>query len=314
MPSTWRLRTGSPALVLVVLLATSCATAPPPAPASYDPQRSLTDANLQFRATHAATRKALLTRTRPIILVDFGRLVLLRDGKPDLVEPHNPPLYHRYKGIAHIPMATYLALAPALDTGSAPGWRAPLETLRDKVRPVLGELEALGFPTADLPRQREIVTASLAFMDDALARPAVEPERLIRFTRAMAEPQLRNADAAAALQLDRIHAIVTRWRSEEMSRDEWNRVYVVVQGFKMPRDGYAQFQYFERVLGPHESGRRLLYAEGITTREAALDLLATIVTDRGAAHYFFDDVTRMDRDVMADGATKHLDRILGPGR
>jgi hypothetical protein len=80
----------------------------------------------------------------------------------------------------------------------------------------------------------------------------------------------------------------------------------------MPRDGYAQFQYFERVLGAHENGRRLIYAEGLTTREAALDLLGTIVTDRGAGLYFFDDVMRMDRDVMADGAKKRLDQIFPP--
>lgn len=312
--SAYRIRTALTAVVLPVLFATACATTPAPVPASYDVERSLTEANRQFRTTYGATRKSLLARTRPIIVVDFGRLVLLRRDKPDLEEPHNPPLYHRYKAIAHIPMTIYVALTPSLDGHSASGWRQSLEVLRDKVRPVLGELDALGFPAGDLPRQREIVTASLAFLDDALARPTIEPERVLRFARAMGELQLRNADAAAVLQIDRIHAIVSRWRNEELSADDWNRVYVVVQGFKMPRDGYAQLQYFERVLGAHESGRRLLYAEGLTTREAALDLLGTIVTDRGAAHYFFDDVMRMDRDVMADGATKHLDRIFGPRR
>ena len=238
--------------------------------------------------------------------------MLLRHAKPDLEEPHNPPLYHRYKGIAHIPLSIYVALAPWLDTGGAPEWRASLEILRDKIGPVLGELDSLGFPPEDLQRQREIVTASLAFIDDTLSRPALAPERLLRFARAMSAPQLRNADAASALQIDRIHAIVTRWRAEELSVDEWNRIYVVLLGFKMPRDGYAQFQYFERLLGAHESGRRLIYAEGLTTRAAALDLLGTIVTDRGAGIYFFDDVLRMDRDVMADGAKKRLDQIFPP--
>jgi len=54
------------------------------------------------------------------------------------------------------------------------------------------------------------------------------------------------------------------------------------------------------------------YAEGLTTRDAALDLLGTIVIDRGAALYFFNDVMRMDRDVMADGAKKRLDQIFQP--
>jgi hypothetical protein len=297
---------------LVFLLGTSCVTRPTSAPSNPDPRPPLTDANQQFRAIYAASRASLLARTRPIVIVDFGRLVLLRHAKPDLEEPHNPPLYHRYKGIAHIPTAIYVALAPWLDTPGVPEWRASLEILRDKLRPVLSELDSLGFPPEDLQRQREIVTASLTFIDDALARPALEPQRLRSFTRSMGALQLRNADAAAALQIDRIHAIVTRWRTEELSLDDWNRIYVVVLGFKMPRDGYAQFQYFERVLGSHESGQRLIYAEGLTTRDAALDLLGTIVTDRGAALYFFNDVMRMDRDVMADGAKKRLDQIFPP--
>jgi hypothetical protein len=261
---------------------------------------------------YAASRTSLRARTRPVVIVDFGRLVLLRHAQPDLEEPHNPPLYHRYKEIAHIPMAIYVALAPWLDMGGASEWRASLEILRDKFRPVLSDLDSLGFPPEDLQRQREIVTASLAFIDDALTRPVLEPQRLLSFTRSMGALQLRNADAAAALQIDRIHAIVTRWRAEELSLDDWNRMYVVVLGFKMPRDGYAQFQYFERVLGAHENGRRLIYAEGLTTRDAALDLLGTIATDRGAALYFFNDVMRMDRDVMADGAKKRLDQIFPP--
>jgi len=238
--------------------------------------------------------------------------VLLRQAKPDLEEPHNPPLYHRYKGIAHIPLSIYVALVPWLDTPGAAEWRPSLEILRDKLRPVLAELDSLGFPPEDLQRQRDIVTASLAFIDDTLARPTLEPARLLRFARAMSGLQLQNADAATALQIDRIHAIVTRWRAEELSPEEWKRIYVVLLGFKMPRDGYAQFQYFERLMGAHESGRRLIYAEGLTTRAAALDLLGTIVTDRGAGVYFFDDVMRMDRDVMADGARRRLDQIFPP--
>ena len=309
MTLTPRLR---PGLGLLLVLATSCATHSASAPTS-ESRSPLAEANQHFRTTYASSRTTLLARTRPVLIVDFGTLVLLRHAKPDLEEPHNPALYHHYKGIAHIPFAVYVALAPWLDTGSATEWRTSLETLRDKIRPVLAELDTLGFPAEDLPRQREIVTAALAFIDDTLARPALERERLLRFARAMSGLQLRNADAAAALQIDRIHAIVTRWRAEELSADEWNRIYVVVLGFKMPRDGYAQSQYFERVLGARENGRRLIYAEGLTTRAAALQLLGTIVTDRGAGVYFFDDVMRMDRDVMADGATKRLEQIFPPG-
>jgi hypothetical protein len=297
---------------LLLVLGSSCSTTSIAPSSTYDPRSALAEANQQFRDTYATSRTALLARTRPIIMVDFGRLVLLRQDKPDVEEPFNPALYHQYKGIAHIPMAIYVALAPWLDTPSAPEWRASLQVLKNKIQPVLGQLDSLGFPPEHRPRQHQIVEASITFIDETLAQPALEPQRLLSFTRSMAPLQLRNADAAAALQMDRMHAIVTRWRAEELSPDDWNRIYVVLLGFKMPRDGYAQFQYFERVLGPHESGRRLIYAEGLTTRAAALSLLGTIVVDRGAAIYFFDDVMRMDRDVMVDGAKRRLDEIFPP--
>jgi len=65
-------------------------------------------------------------------------------------------------------------------------------------------------------------------------------------------------------------------------------------------------------MGPAAPGRRLLYAEGIARCDDALGLLGTVVLDRGAAEIFFHDPTRMDRDVMADGARKYLDRLFGP--
>jgi hypothetical protein len=79
----------------------------------------------------------------------------------------------------------------------------------------------------------------------------------------------------------------------------------------MPRTENLSIQYFQRVMGRHELGRRLLYAEGIFEREAALGLLGTVVTDRALALAFFGDPMRMDRDFLADGARKRLDALFG---
>ena len=59
---------------LVFLLGTSCVTRPTSAPSNPDPRPPLTDANQQFRTMYAASRTSLLARTRPIVIVDFGRL------------------------------------------------------------------------------------------------------------------------------------------------------------------------------------------------------------------------------------------------
>ena len=82
----------------------------------------------------------------------------------------------------------------------------------------------------------------------------------------------------------------------------------------MPRADNVGTQYFQRLLGPAELERRILYTEGIFETDAALRVLGTIVTDRALAADFFGDPTRMDRDFLGEGARKRLDRLFGAAR
>jgi hypothetical protein len=81
-------------------------------------------------------------------------------------------------------------------------------------------------------------------------------------------------------------------------------------GAKLPRVGNLQYEYFANALG-RGADRRLIYAESVFDQARAMSLLATIVTDRKVGEAFFDDDTRMERDLLADGAQEHLMRIFG---
>ncbi len=107
-----------------------------------------------------------------------------------------------------------------------------------------------------------------------------------------------------------MHALVTRWRAE-LSDAEWNRLYVVVLGPKVARAGNAQLEYFAYAMGRDTIDTRLIYAESLFTVPQGLDLLATLVRDRDASDYFFDDPMRLDRDLLADAAQLHLKRMFG---
>ena len=51
--------------------------------------------------------------------------------------------------------------------------------------------------------------------------------------------------------------------------------------------------------------------ESIFDREAALGVLRTVLNDRVASQAFFGETYRLERDLMADGATVELMRRFG---
>jgi len=119
---------------------------------------------------------------------------------------------------------------------------------------------------------------------------------------------LASAEAAAKAQLDGLHALVTKWRQE--LGPAWSHADVVVLGPKQPRPGNVQYEYFKRAMGRGAEGKRLWYAEGVFDRDGGLTLLGTILLDRGASIAFFADPARLERDLLADGAQKHLNKLF----
>jgi hypothetical protein len=263
-----------------------------------------------FHEEYAKSRAVLWARTRPIVVVEFETAVLLRKGGPPLTATYTPPIYHRYKEIGHIPMAIFAILSPAVDGPERP-WREPLTQLHGQVMAARARITEFGFPAEHRAAQEEILRRSAEFITSTLGAGKIDGNAVQAFTREMAPRVLAGADLAAASQLAQLHTIVSGWRQTVLSREEWEQVYVVVLGFKMPREGYTQYQYFERILGAQQGGRRLIYAEGLARCADAMSLLGTMVIDRRVATSFFGDVMRMDRDLMSDGARKYLDGLFG---
>jgi hypothetical protein len=305
-------RRASLAIVMasLVLVITGC-EAPPPPPAASDPLLAL---NARARENYAASRALLLERQRPAIFVEFDELVLLRTGRPQLKANYTPPLYHRYKQVAHLPLGIWATLAPWVDRPQSRDWQAPLQALLEHAEAARSGLAVAGFPDDRLDRQRRILDESIAFMRTTLTLGAVSAVELRAYARSLAGPVLANGDDAAALQIDGLHALVGSWRRDLISAEEWQRIFVVILGPRMPREDNLAQQYFERVMGRVERGRRLIYAEGIFRHDDAAGLLGTIVTDRRLANDFFGQDMRMDRDFLADGATRRLDAIFGRQR
>jgi hypothetical protein len=278
-----------------------------PAPADPVQPAALTALNNAFRAAYADARSRVLASRGPTLIVNGDRFVLLRDGRR--VEANvGAPVYDPVKTIAHIPLAIYVTLTPG-DGAVGDDRLKTLADLRQLIPPAETSLDTLKLSAATRARQKQIVAASLAFLDDVAGSGKFVRSSLLEFTRGMTPLVMENVTEATRAQLDAIHAQVSAWR-RDLSPREWDQLHVLIIGPHMPREGLVVTQYFLRLLHEPAEGRRVVYAESLWEEPQALDLLGTHLLDGSVGEAFFGDYMRMHRDLLGDAASQYLPRLL----
>jgi len=268
---------------------------------------ALTKLNDAFRAAYAEARTRMLTASGPTIISSGDSLTLLRGGQRQEVDV-STPIYDPVKTIAHIPLAIYVTLTPGSGTVDSSAIKT-LTGLRELIPPAEASLAAVHLPAAALERQKQIVSASLAFIDEVTARRSFDRARLIAFTRRMAPLVMENVADATRAQLDMLHAKVGVWQ-KELSPREWSQLHVVIIGPHMPREDLVVTQYFLRLLHERREGGRVVYAESLWQEPQAMELLGTHLIDGSVGDAFFGDAMRMHRDLLGDAAKAYLSRLL----
>jgi hypothetical protein len=268
---------------------------------------ALSTLNNAFRAAYADAKSRVLAASGPTLLVNGDSLVLLREGRR-MEGNVGSAIYDPVKTIAHIPLAIYVTLTPG-DGAVGEDRLKTLGGLRELIPPAEQSLDMVKLAAGTLARQKRIVAESLAFLDEVAGKRRFARSALLAFTRAMAPLLMENAAEATRAQLDATHALVTAWRGE-LSREEWNRLQVVIVGPHMPREDLVVTQYFLRLLHEAGEGRRVVYAESMWEEPKALDLLGTHLLDGGVGEAFFGDYMRMHRDLLGDAAKEYLGRLL----
>ncbi|WP_437310596.1 hypothetical protein [Sorangium sp. So ce388] len=295
------------------LAPSSAAPSSEPGSAALAPSDPLGALNQAFLDAYAARREAVLASIEPIIAQIDDSLILRRGGRR-LEGPARTRRYHELKVVAHVPLAVHALLSGrrgALDGGA----RARLDALRHRIVAAAEGLERRGFTPEQLARQRRILDASIALLDEALAAGVVAPEALSAFTRAQTPDVLLNAEDAARDQIETMHATVEAWK-QQMTAEERDRLRAVVAVSHMARPGNVAAQYFSVTLGETWQGRfdqenlrpgkRVLTAEATFDEAEAFALLATHALDAGVATRFFGEETRLARDILADAAERIL--------
>jgi hypothetical protein len=141
-------------------------------------------------------------------------------------------------------------------------------------------------------------------------REATDIASVNRYSRTLAPLLLANAADAANVQIEALNQAVHEL-NKKLKPGEFEKAIAVITGPKTPREGNLQFQYFVYAFGAGSAGTRVLYMESIFDREAALGVLRTVLNDRVASQAFFGETYRLERDLMADGATVELMRRFG---
>ncbi|WP_420941838.1 hypothetical protein [Archangium gephyra] len=292
-------------------------SAPPSTPAALEPADPLFALNTAFREAYAARRDAVLANMGPVI-AQIDDLLILRRGGQRLVGPARTRRYHELKVVTHIPLALHVLLSDRRGAIDA-ALRGRLSDIRRLIASASESLEHRGFSQEQRARQRRILDASSALLEQVLAQGSVTAEALAAFTRAQVPDILRNAEDAARDQLDTMHATVEAWK-QQMTPEELSRLRAVVAVSHTARPGNVAVQYFSVTLGENwegrfdqedlQPGKRVLASETSFDEAAAFALLATHVLDASVGKRFFGEEIRLERDLLADAAERLLAQMF----
>jgi hypothetical protein len=266
------------------------------------------DLNTAARESYAAARALALKSDQPIFLVTDTVTLIRGEDLGSL--PYSPPIYHELKSISHLPLGVYSASIGLIESPTEQRWIERLKTLRKQVDSAEIELTKASLTDSQRARQQTILSLSRTYLDDTLMRKSTDMASMSRYARSLAPYLLGNATDAAKVQIDALDLAV-RELSKKLKPGEFEKAIAVITGPKTPREGNLQFQYFVYAFGPGSAGTRVIYMESIFDREAALGVLRTVLNDRMASQAFFGDTYRLERDMMADGATVELMRRFG---
>lgn len=285
---------------------------------TYDPYVSVISAlNKDFHHSYNLlihdVHQSLGQEKTPVIVMKGEQVILFYQGKQETREviPH---LYHLIKSISHISFGIYVILA---NNGYGPlkeAVRLDLVSKKKLISEALSILDQEPIPVNLLESQRRTLENGLGIINDVLDSGSVEKQRIREFGAENAPLYLENAALTVSLELDVLHETVMEWKSN-IEPAHWERLYVVICAGHQARYREASKQYFQRLLGDAEGKGadkeiRVVYAENIRDIDAAFDMLSRHIIDQRASTELFSDPSRLQQDLMSDGAADYLQGLI----
>lgn len=260
--------------------------------------------NDKFRELYADARSRMIKLSQPTIIV-FGDEIVLLDGPDRSSRKFISDKYSLLKCVDHISLAVFVCLKLDADKPLLPERLQQLDQVKSLSQKALASLDKCNLDAETLVRQKLIINKSLEIIEKVEKQKTISSAELQAFCRDIAKPVMQNANEGVANQLSTIDSIVRKWR-DSLGEEKWNKLKVVIVSGHMPREQQSNMQYFSKLLKQKREGDRLIYCEGLSEENDALNLLATHGLDREIAIAYFDDEWRMHRDLLSDGAAAYL--------
>jgi hypothetical protein len=264
--------------------------------------------NVASRDAYRRAREDALARCGPVVLLEGNDLVLVY-GLYRCTAHIPADAYGTLKNISHIPLAVHVLLDGRVGEAMDDRRLYDLKQYRALVAIAASTLGDQGLAVEQLKRAKAITDESLALLARAIETRQVPGQQLDEYRHRMRPLLEANAAEAARAQIDSLHRQMKVWKSR-LTDAEWGQLRVIVMGTQLPRQGNLAVQYFARLLGEAGEGKRVVYAEAIFDEARALDLLATRLIDTRIGSAFFDDPSRMHRDLLGDAAKQYLDELF----
>jgi hypothetical protein len=249
----------------------------------------------------------------PVIVMFHEEVILYHNGREEKVNVI-PKQYHEIKGIGHMSFGVYVTLANNGYGKLRPDIQKDLEHKYDLLERGLKFLQYDPLPLEYAGTHREMLEYARDVIGKVLAVGEVREEMLMDFCQKSAPLYLEGAGIGARLEIETLHDAVMNWR-DRVGDEFWENIYVVICAAHQGRFRETTLQYFQRLLYEQEgfsakNEDRVVYAEHVNDPQAALELLARHIVDQKASTDLFGDPTRLQEDLMSDGAEAYLEELL----
>ncbi|CAF1281468.1 unnamed protein product [Rotaria sp. Silwood1] len=274
----------------------------------------LNNFNNLFLGTYKKASTYFLTTIDPLIITNADTLTLKHRGQHTSINI-NRQLYHNLKTIAHIPLTIYLSVfnVEANSRNFSSDELIKLKSYLRELRFVRKSLNISDFSSNNemFQIQFDIIDLSITFLRSLIRSKQLNITALNKFCHKATNLFNINIKHATRAHLDRLHSVIYPIYTKLFNETEQKTVQVLIIGSKPPREGFLIKQYFQKLLGGNNvEGKRLLYAENAADEQGALNILGRWLLDANAAQAFFDDETRLHRDLLMDEASIYIKALF----
>lgn len=285
---------------------------------TYDPYENvISELNKSFHHSYnMLVHKRLETLGQaetPVVVIESDKAILFWNGEQES-KPFIPDLYHKVKSIGHVSFGLYLTLRNNGVGSLTDEIRGDLEHQKEWIEEALKILDEENIPANYVDVYRMILGNALGTITKVLDQGALSQNWIESFSVENTSLYLENAKHAARLELDVLNDVIMDWKSK-MTTAQWDALLVVICSGHQSRYRHAAVQYFYRLLDQQEGAGasmedRVIYGENIHGFDAAMDILARHLIDQSTSIELFGNKTRMQEDLMADGAESYLNQLF----